>query len=128
MHKAIREKVCSECSLPVHRPDLINRNRWLPALVGSVRLCSLYASLLALSDKASFKFSNHPENGQQDRTGDICRREVRRKKLQNRPSLLKIVDEVQNVPGVPSQSVEPQDHKLVALSNKLQDRREFVST
>jgi hypothetical protein len=37
-------------------------------------------------------------------------------------------DEVQNVPGVPSQSVEPQEHKLVALSNELQDRREFVST
>ena len=48
----------------MHRPDLINLNRWLPALVGPVCLRSFNASLLALSDEASFEFSDHPENGE----------------------------------------------------------------
>src|SRR5215207_10351328 len=35
--------------------------------------------------------------------------------------------EVQNVPGVSPQPIQFEDHKLVALSNELHDRREFVS-
>src|SRR5215207_6941766 len=35
--------------------------------------------------------------------------------------------EVQNVPGVSPQPIQFEDDKLVALSNELHDRREFVS-
>src|SRR5215203_4597746 len=111
----------------VHRSNLLDRHCRLAALVDPVRLGSLDTSLLALSYEATFEFGDHPQYRDQDRTGDIGRRELRLKHAQDRPLLPKLMDEVQNVPGVPSQSVQFEDDKLVALSNELHDRREFVS-
>ena len=45
----------------------------------------------------------------------------------DRPFLPKLMDEVQNVPGVSPQPIQFENDKLVALSNELHDRREFVS-
>src|SRR5829696_1487538 len=101
----------------VHRSNLLGRHGRLAALVDPVRLGSLDTSLLALSYEATFEFGDHPQYRDQDRTGDIGRRELRLKHAQDRPLLPKLMDEVQNVPmhvtcGVagrvgPSRSVEP---------------------
>src|SRR5829696_4979446 len=84
----------------VHRSNLLDRHCRLTSLVDSIRLGSLDASLLALTDEAPFEFGDHPEYRDQDRTGDIRRGESRLKDVQNRPLLPKLMEEVQNVPGV----------------------------
>src|SRR5215203_580385 len=114
-------------ALLVHRSNLLDRHGRLAALVDPVRLGSLDTSLLALSYEAPFEFGDHAQYRDQDRTGDIGCRELRLKHVQNRPLLPKLMDEVQNVPGVSPQPIQFDNDKLVALSNKLHDRREFVS-
>src|SRR5215204_7566692 len=111
----------------VHRSNLLDRHCRLAALVDPVRLGSLDTSLLALTEEAPFEFGDHPQYRDQDRTGDIGRRELRLKHAQDSPLLPKLMDEVQNVPGVPSQSVQFEHDKLIALPNELHNRREFVS-
>ena len=105
-------------AVPVHRPDLFERNGRLSTLVHSVGLGSCDARLLALSDEASFEFSNHPENRHEDGTGDIRRRELRLKNDENRASLSEVMNEVQNIAGVTAQPIQLQDHKLVTLTNE----------
>src|SRR5215207_9053637 len=105
----------------VHRSNLLDRHGRLAALVDPVRLGSLDASLLALSYEAPFEFGNHPQYRDQDRTGDIRRGELRLKHVQNRPFLPKLMDEVQNVPGVSPQPIQFEDDKLVALTHAVID-------
>src|SRR5829696_1654032 len=114
-------------ALLVHRSNLLDRHRRLAALVDPVRLGSLDTSLLALSYEATFEFGDHPQYRDQDRTGDIGRRELRLKHAQDRPLLPKLMDEVQNIPGVSPEPIQFEDDEFVALSNELHDRREFVS-
>src|SRR5215203_2260674 len=85
----------------VHRSNLLDRHGRLAALVDPVRLGSLDTSLLALSYEAPFEFGDHPQYRDQDRTGDVRRRESRLKYVQDRPLLPKLMYEVQNVPRVP---------------------------
>src|SRR5215212_8380104 len=88
-------------TLLVHRSNLLDRHCRLAALVDSVGLGSLDTSLLALSYEAPFEFGDHAQYRDQDRTGDIRRRESRLKHAQDRTLLPKLMDEVQNVAGVP---------------------------
>src|SRR5829696_9777080 len=85
----------------VHRSNLIDRHRRLASLVDSVGLGSFDTRLLALTDEAPFEFGDHPQYRDQDRTGDIGRRELRLKYVQDSPLLSKLMDVVQNVPRVP---------------------------
>ena len=59
----------------VHRSNLLDRHGRLAALVDPFGLGSLDTSLLALSYEAPFEFGDHPQYRDQDRTGDIGRRE-----------------------------------------------------
>src|SRR4051794_34118051 len=79
----------------VHRSNLLDRHCGLTSVVDSVRLGSLDPRLLALSYEASFEFGDQPQYRNQVRHG-----ELRLKHVQNRPLLPKLMDEVQNVPGV----------------------------
>ena len=93
----------------VHRPDSLDRNCRLPPFVHPVGLGSCDARLLALSDEASFEFSDHPENRHQDGTGDIRRRELRLKDAENSASLSEVMNEVQNIAGVTAQPIQLED-------------------